>query len=288
GSTAMRKVVGRIPLARDETRSLSRSAPYSTWTCVSRAGAARSFTELGGAAGPWLGRLGRRTCASGGSLLSTRCREGGALRVFGVRRVRAVGELASPARLDEWATRLLGHLLVADVLGRLLAGRRALHKLLAEFLREVIVRGAADELLRLLPLARGPVLFAEVVPKRFLVGHVGPLGGDPDARAQGGLLRPPGLRLRRGLAGCGLLGVALGGGGGGLLAHLLGGGLALLGHESFREGYALMLTPRRSESGVQQLAVAFWRCMNIPPRYCTGYLGDIGVPPPSGPMDFAA
>src|SRR6266404_4879764 len=209
GSTAMRKVVGRIPLARDEARSLSRSAPYSTWTCVSRAGAARSFYRTGRPAGPWLGRLGRRTYASGGSLLSTRGREGGALRVFGVRRVRAVGELASPARLDEWATRLLGHLLVADVLGRLLAGRRALHKLLAEFLREVVVRGAADELLRLLPLTRGLFLFAEVVPKqRFLVGHVGRLGGDPDARAQGGLLRPPGLRLRRGLARCGLLGVA--------------------------------------------------------------------------------
>src|SRR5467141_2283087 len=123
---------------------------------------------------PLAWRLGRRTCASGGSLLSTRCREGGGLRVFGVRRVRPVGELASPARLDEWATRLLGHLLVADVLGRLLAGRRALHKLLAEFLREVVVRGAADELLRLLPPTRGSVLFAEVVPKqRFLVGHVG-------------------------------------------------------------------------------------------------------------------
>ncbi len=35
------------------------------------------------------------------------------------------------------------------------------------------------------------------------------------------------------------------------------------------------------------LAVAFCRCMNIPARYCTGYLGDIGVPPPYGPMDFA-
>src|SRR5882672_7384118 len=185
---------------------------------------------------PWLGQLGRRTCASGGSLLSTRCREGGALRVFGVRRIRAVGELASPARLDEWTARLLGHLLVADVLSRLLAGRRALHKLLAEFLREVVVRGAADELLRLLPLTRGSVLFAEVVPKqRFLVGHVGPLGGDPDARAQGGLLRPPGLRLRGGLAGCGLLWCRLGERGGGLLAHLLGGGLALLVHEGLQE-----------------------------------------------------
>jgi transglutaminase-like putative cysteine protease len=36
------------------------------------------------------------------------------------------------------------------------------------------------------------------------------------------------------------------------------------------------------------LAVAFCRCMNIPARYCTGYLGDIGVPPPHGTMDFAA
>ncbi len=36
------------------------------------------------------------------------------------------------------------------------------------------------------------------------------------------------------------------------------------------------------------LAVAFCRCMNIPARYCTGYLGDIGIPPPYAPMDFAA
>jgi transglutaminase-like putative cysteine protease len=36
------------------------------------------------------------------------------------------------------------------------------------------------------------------------------------------------------------------------------------------------------------LAVAFCRCMNIPARYCTGYLSDVGVPPPHGPMDFSA
>ncbi len=36
------------------------------------------------------------------------------------------------------------------------------------------------------------------------------------------------------------------------------------------------------------LAVAFCRCMNIPARYCTGYLGDIGVPPSADPMDFSA
>jgi transglutaminase-like putative cysteine protease len=36
------------------------------------------------------------------------------------------------------------------------------------------------------------------------------------------------------------------------------------------------------------LAVTFCRCMNIPARYCTGYLGDIGIPPVDEPMDFAA
>jgi transglutaminase-like putative cysteine protease len=36
------------------------------------------------------------------------------------------------------------------------------------------------------------------------------------------------------------------------------------------------------------LAVAFCRAMNIPARYCTGYLGDIGVPPCDLPMDFSA
>jgi transglutaminase-like putative cysteine protease len=35
------------------------------------------------------------------------------------------------------------------------------------------------------------------------------------------------------------------------------------------------------------LAVALCRCMNIPARYCTGYLGDIGIPPQNTPMDFA-
>jgi transglutaminase-like putative cysteine protease len=36
------------------------------------------------------------------------------------------------------------------------------------------------------------------------------------------------------------------------------------------------------------LAVALCRCMNIPARYATGYLGDIGVPPVDAPMDFSA
>ncbi len=36
------------------------------------------------------------------------------------------------------------------------------------------------------------------------------------------------------------------------------------------------------------LAVTLCRCMNIPARYCNGYLGDIGVPPNPAPMDFNA
>jgi len=35
------------------------------------------------------------------------------------------------------------------------------------------------------------------------------------------------------------------------------------------------------------LAIALCRCLNIPARYCTGYLGDIGVPAVDSPMDFA-
>jgi transglutaminase-like putative cysteine protease len=35
------------------------------------------------------------------------------------------------------------------------------------------------------------------------------------------------------------------------------------------------------------LAITLLRCLNIPARYCTGYLGDIGVPVSDAPMDFA-
>jgi transglutaminase-like putative cysteine protease len=36
------------------------------------------------------------------------------------------------------------------------------------------------------------------------------------------------------------------------------------------------------------LAITLCRCMNIPARYCTGYLGDIGAPAEPFPMDFSA
>ena len=54
--------------------------------------------------------------------------------------------------------------------------------------------------------------------------------------------------------------------------------------------------PRRRDTPEQvgvcrdfaHLAVTLCRCMNIPARYCTGYLGDIGVPKDPAPMDFSA
>jgi transglutaminase-like putative cysteine protease len=38
----------------------------------------------------------------------------------------------------------------------------------------------------------------------------------------------------------------------------------------------------------QHLAITMCRCMKIPARYATGYLGDIGVPAADSPMDFSA
>jgi len=50
--------------------------------------------------------------------------------------------------------------------------------------------------------------------------------------------------------------------------------------EAYREGVGVC-------RDYAHLAIALCRCMNIPARYCTGYLGDIAMPPPYGPMDFA-
>lgn len=36
------------------------------------------------------------------------------------------------------------------------------------------------------------------------------------------------------------------------------------------------------------LAIALCRCMNIPARYCTGHLSELGQPEPHAPDDFAA
>ena len=50
--------------------------------------------------------------------------------------------------------------------------------------------------------------------------------------------------------------------------------------EAYREGVGVC-------RDYAHLAIALCRCLNIPARYCTGYLGDIAMPPPYGVMDFA-
>ncbi len=51
--------------------------------------------------------------------------------------------------------------------------------------------------------------------------------------------------------------------------------------EAYREGTGVC-------RDYAHLAIAFCRCMNIPARYCTGYLSDVGTLPPYGVGDFAA
>lgn len=69
-------------------------------------------------------------------------------------------------------------------------------------------------------------------------------------------------------------------------------------HDRITFGYPFARSTRTAEQGHEEqvgvcrdfahLAVALCRAMNIPARYCTGYLGDIGVPPVDAPMDFSA
>ncbi|MGV7029884.1 transglutaminase domain-containing protein [Methylobacterium symbioticum] len=69
-------------------------------------------------------------------------------------------------------------------------------------------------------------------------------------------------------------------------------------HDRIRFDYLRADATRTAHDGFMQregvcrdfahLAIAFCRCMNIPARYATGYLGDIGVPPVPDPMDFSA
>jgi transglutaminase-like putative cysteine protease len=69
-------------------------------------------------------------------------------------------------------------------------------------------------------------------------------------------------------------------------------------HERISFGYHHARNDRTASEGHEErvgvcrdfahLAVTLCRCMNIPARYCTGYLGDIGVPIDPAPMDFSA
>src|SRR5690348_10445915 len=69
-------------------------------------------------------------------------------------------------------------------------------------------------------------------------------------------------------------------------------------HERLAFGYQFARATKTAWEGFMErqgvcrdfahLAVAFCRCMNIPARYCTGYLGDIGIEAIDEPMDFSA
>ena len=69
-------------------------------------------------------------------------------------------------------------------------------------------------------------------------------------------------------------------------------------HNHIRFDYQLARNTRTASQGFYEqvgvcrdyahLAIALCRCMNIPARYCTGYLGDIRIEPIPGPMDFSA
>lgn len=69
-------------------------------------------------------------------------------------------------------------------------------------------------------------------------------------------------------------------------------------HDRIQFGYQFARGDRTASEGHAErigvcrdfahLAVTLCRCMNIPARYCTGYLGDIGVPRDPAPMDFSA
>jgi len=68
-------------------------------------------------------------------------------------------------------------------------------------------------------------------------------------------------------------------------------------HRHIRFGYAFARSTKSAWEAYNEgagvcrdyahLALTFCRCMNIPARYCTGYLPDIDVPPVPEPMDFA-
>ena len=55
-----------------------------------------------------------------------------------------------------------------------------------------------------------------------------------------------------------------------------------------RTAYEAYTIPQGVCRDFAHLAITFCRCLNIPARYCTGYVSDIGLPPPYAPMDFAA
>lgn len=85
--------------------------------------------------------------------------------------------------------------------------------------------------------------------------------------------------------------------------HIIGGwnkvqAICNFTHNQIQFGYNFARNTRTAFEAYQErvgvcrdfahLAVTLCRCMNIPARYNTGYLGDIGVPKDPAPMDFSA
>ena len=74
--------------------------------------------------------------------------------------------------------------------------------------------------------------------------------------------------------------------------------LVTAAHERLEFDYMKASTERTARSAFDErygvcrdfahLAITLCRAMNIPARYCTGYLGDIGIDPIDAPMDFSA
>jgi len=88
-----------------------------------------------------------------------------------------------------------------------------------------------------------------------------------------------------------------------LFGHIKGGwqrvqAICDYAHERIEFGYHHARGDRTAAEGHEErigvcrdfahLAITLCRCMHIPARYCTGYLGDIGVPRDPAPMDFSA
>ncbi|HEY6482462.1 MAG TPA: transglutaminase family protein [Steroidobacteraceae bacterium] len=68
-------------------------------------------------------------------------------------------------------------------------------------------------------------------------------------------------------------------------------------HQHLRFGYEFARSTKTASEAFHErqgvcrdfahLAITLCRCLNLPARYCTGYLGDIGVAPVAAPMDFS-
>jgi transglutaminase-like putative cysteine protease len=69
-------------------------------------------------------------------------------------------------------------------------------------------------------------------------------------------------------------------------------------HERIRFDYNAIHPHKRASDSLAEgagvcrdyahLAISLCRCLNIPARYCTGYLGYTGIPPGEAPVDFSA